>query len=140
MICLETNCTPTRLLCLDKYEIQMRSISTWKWGNVVPWWWEEQNFTIIRSGRVRGKEGREIWAPWEWEIIMIVVVALELQSGDYDDDDLRGSDDGGGNRFLHGLSGAVVLYDYFCSIEGIACGGTKNMTQWHLVSLSSKKT
>ena len=44
------------------------------------------------------------------------------------------------NRFLHGLSGAVVLYHYFCSIEGIACGGTKNMTQWHLVSLSSKKT
>ena len=44
------------------------------------------------------------------------------------------------NRFLHGLSGAVVLYHYFCSIEGIACGSTKYITQWHLVSLSSKRT
>ena len=45
-----------------------------------------------------------------------------------------------GNRFLHGLSGAVVLYQYFCSIEGIACGSTKYIIQWHLVSLSSKRT
>ena len=44
------------------------------------------------------------------------------------------------NRFLHGLSGAVVLYHHFCTIEGIACGSTKYFTQWHLVSLSSKMT
>ena len=44
------------------------------------------------------------------------------------------------NRFLHGLSGAVVLYQYFCSIEGIACGSTKYVTQWHLVSQSSKRS
>ena len=44
------------------------------------------------------------------------------------------------NRFLHGLSGAVVLYQYFCSIEGLACGSTNYVTQWHLVSLSSKRT
>ena len=29
------------------------------------------------------------------------------------------------NRFLLGLSGAVVLYHYFCLIDGIACGSTK---------------
>ena len=44
------------------------------------------------------------------------------------------------NRFLHGLSGAVVLYHYFCSIEGIACGSPQYIIQWHLVSLSSKRT
>ena len=44
------------------------------------------------------------------------------------------------NHFLHGLSGAVVLYHYFCSIEGIACGSPKYIIQWHLVSLSSERT
>ena len=44
------------------------------------------------------------------------------------------------SRFLQGLSGAGVLYQYFCLIEGIACGITKYITQWHLVSLRSKRT
>ena len=29
------------------------------------------------------------------------------------------------NRFLVGLNGAGVLYYFFCSKDGIACGGTK---------------
>ena len=44
------------------------------------------------------------------------------------------------SRYLLGLSGAVVLHHYFWFIEGIACGGTKYVTQWHLVSLSSRRT
>ena len=39
------------------------------------------------------------------------------------------------NHFLVGLNGAGVLYYFFRSKDGIACGGTKYFTQLHLVSL-----
>ena len=44
------------------------------------------------------------------------------------------------NLHLLGLSGAVVPHHYFWIKGDIACGSTKYVTQWHLVSLSSRRT
>ena len=46
----------TNKLALDKYDIQMRSISTWKWGNVVPWWWKSRTSQLLGQGEWEGRK------------------------------------------------------------------------------------
>ena len=97
---------------------------------------QQEAFGVDKSGRKADwGNGSATFPAFQW-----LRLWLTLEAGAATNDIFKDGREPkpGGSCYLLGLSGAVVLHQYFWFIEGIACGGTKYVTQWHLVSMSSR--